>query len=393
MLMLMFVLMLFVCVLQSCLLESPSGHQHGLSRFAHVKPRAAGSSSGGSASSTPHSLACPGSSASTPQLQPHPPQARGKTAKPPVAAAGGPGANLSSGAAQHLASMDCGSPVDSPRMTMTALAPGGSSGGCETPGSSVRRGRYSQSGAVSSSGGPDGMVVVGSLGSTSSGALFGTSSGRASGLVRSSSGFAGTDSSNPTSPVPNLAPRAPSSGGGAGGYPLGRSDPGSLSSMGSGPVGYSSAYSPLFAAAATAAGAPISRARDSSSGGVREGSSGGVAPLLGGRDSYSGGGGGVVLGSSPAAVRSPRSSFAGSGTSSSDAANAAAAAATAAAAIRPSSGKKAVCLLVDAIHSGDDTQLMSLLQHYVRGVHGIKDRHPATHRYVLRGWGRPCSSP
>jgi hypothetical protein len=205
--------------------------------------------------------------------------------------------------------------------------------------------------------------------------------------VRSSSGLAGTDSSNPTSPVPNMAPRAPSSGGGGGGgYPLGRvSDTGTLSSIGSGPVGYSSAYSPLFASASMAAGAPISRARDSSSGGLREGSSGGVAPLLGGRDSYSGGGGSVVLGSSPAGVRSPRSSFAGSGNSSSDAANAtAAAAAAAAAASRPSSGKKAVCLLVDAIRSGNDTQLMSLLQHYVRGVHGIKDRHPTTHRCVLR---------
>jgi hypothetical protein len=363
---------------QSALLESPSSHQHGATRFK-PKPRAPGSSSGGSASSTPHSLACPGSSASTPQLQPHPPQSSRKAAKPPMAIAGAPGGGLhSSGAAAAALALECGSPIDSPRLL--AAAPSG--GGYDTPGSSggvyVRRGRYSFSGATSSTGGPE-TGVVGWLGGTSSGNLSGSGNGRGSGLMRSTSGLAGADSSTPTSPVPNMPMRAPSSGGNSS-YLMARLDGGPLTSMGSGSLGSLGEGPLMMPPAPSLVGSPSFNSRDSSSGvgvGMREGGSGGVAPLLGGRESFSGGGSSTAFG--PAAMGSPRSaSF--SGGSETAAAIAAAAAAATAAATRPFSGKKTVCLLVDAVRSRDDAQLVSLLEHCIKGVHGLTDRHPITDR-------------
>lgn len=376
-------------VLQSSvLLESPSSHQHGQQSRFKPKPRAPDSSSGGSASSTPHGMACPGSSsASTPQLQPHPPQSSRKAAKPPMSSVA-----LASSFGSTAASLaECSSPVDSPRMSLAAAtaaaaaaANAAASGGCDAIGGSsggvyARRSRYSMSGIAAS-----GEGIVGSFGSTSSGALFGPGSGRGVGgstLMRSSSGLVGADSSTPTSPVPNLATRQPSSGGGSS-YLSAKLDGGALSSMGSGPLTGDGSMASVQAAVTLS-----SSARDSSSSGgggaLRDlsfSSSAGVAPLLSGRESYSGGGN-----SSYGSASSPRGSLTGGSEGGAAVAAAATAAATAAAAAagRPSSGKRTVCLLVDAVRSRDDTQLADILSHCMTAKVGPNDRHPTTDRTPL----------
>jgi len=230
-----------------------------------------------------------------------------------------------------------------------------------------------------------GEGIVGSFGSTSSGALFGPGSGRGVGgssLMRSSSGLVGADSSTPTSPVPHLATRQPSSGGGSS-HLLAKLDGGALSSMGSGPlIGDGSMASVQLAATVSSGG------RDSSSSGgggaLRDlsfSSSAGVAPLLSGRESYSGGGN-----SSYGSASSPRGSLTGGsegGAAAAAAAATAAATAAAAAAGRPSSGKRTVCLLVDAVRSRDDTQLADILSHCMTAKVGPNDRHPTTDRTPL----------
>lgn len=406
------------------LLESPSSHQHGATRFK-PKTRVAGSSSGGSASSTPHGLACTSSNSSTPQLQPHPPQSSRKSAKPPMGTVA-LGSSFGSSSAAGGFGLDCGSPVDSPRIAAAAAAlaaaaaSGGGSSGCgsssggggggDTPvgGSSsssggvyVRRARYSMTGI-----GNDGGLVVGSLGSAGgSGPLFGAppgSSGRgvmgASSLMRSSSGIvsAAADGSAPTSPVPNLMlMRGPSSSGGPGSssYLMSKLDGSSgggggavIGSMGSGPLSDSTVAAAVVQAGMM--GGSSSSISTSGGGGGSGGSgtrdsssAGGVAPLLSARDSYSGGGGGVGM------TNSPRTSFSGNiegGVSGAPSPAAAAAAAVAAAAAsRPGSGKKTVCLLVDAVRSRDDTQLASILACCSGGMHGPNDRHPITDRTPL----------
>jgi hypothetical protein len=218
--------------------------------------------------------------------------------------------------------------------------------------------------------------------------------------MRSRSGLAGTDSSTPTSPLPNMPTRTPGSGGPVSTNPIlaklsvNPLTDGELTGLNmqmqmptvveggfDGCFAPASAYSmPEHLSGAGSSGGRVSAtgaARDSSSGG-----GGGVAPLLGGvrEPSFNSTGAGGSSGLAGAGVRSPRgSNYTGVGEVGPGAAAAAAAAAS-----RPGSGKqsgKLVNLLVQMVRSRDDTQLDSLLQD-CKGNYRPNDRHPVTERYV-----------